>query len=115
MKVILQDTLDRTPGALAVSVVGLDGIPVEKITLGSEVNIDLVSAEGITLVKRTTGPAGGRETPEEISITTASGLMILRALGQDYYLCLLVGRDCLPGRARYEAWRAGLALRQAIA
>jgi predicted regulator of Ras-like GTPase activity (Roadblock/LC7/MglB family) len=115
MKVILQDTLDRTPGALAVAIVGLDGIAVEKVSAGQSVNIDLASAEGITLVKRTTGPAGQRETPEEISVTTASGLMILRALGQDYYLCLVVGRECLPGRARYEAWRAGLALQQALA
>ena len=115
MKAILQDMLDRTPGALAVSVVGLDGIPVETIAAGGDVNIDLAAAEGITLVKRTTGPAGQRETPEEISVTTSSGLMILRALGQDYYLCLIVGRECLPGRARYEAWRAGQALRQTIA
>jgi predicted regulator of Ras-like GTPase activity (Roadblock/LC7/MglB family) len=115
MRVILQDMLDRTPGALAVSVVGRDGIAVEKVAAGRDVNIDLVSAEGITLVRRITGPAGHHETPEELSVITPSGLLILRALGQDYWLCLVVGRECLPGRARYEAWRAGLALRQAIA
>jgi predicted regulator of Ras-like GTPase activity (Roadblock/LC7/MglB family) len=115
MKMILQDMIDRTPGALAASVVGGDGIPVEKIASGGGVNIDLVCAEGITLVRRVTGPAGQRETPDELSLTTPTGLVILRSLGQDYWLCLVVGSDCLPGRARYEAWRAGLALRQTIA
>jgi predicted regulator of Ras-like GTPase activity (Roadblock/LC7/MglB family) len=113
---VLQDILDRTPGSLGAAIVGLDGIAVEKVSVRQTFNIDLASAEGINVVKRallsmrdgTAGPI------EEVSIACRSGLTILRSLGSDYYLCLVVGPECIPGRARYEAWRAGLQLEQAL-
>ncbi|HEU4403529.1 MAG TPA: hypothetical protein VFT43_15635 [Candidatus Polarisedimenticolia bacterium] len=116
MKAVLQEVLDRIPGSLGAAVVGLDGIAVEKVTARPEFNIDLASAEGIGVVKR--AGASLRERPpgdlEEISIATHSGLTILRSLGSDYYLCVVVGPESLAGRARYEAWRAGLQLQEAI-
>src|SRR6266481_6282730 len=81
MKAVLQEILDRIPEALGAAVVGLDGIPVEKLAARPSFNIDLASAEWISLVKRASAalrgatPAGG---PEEISVTSRSGLAILR-------------------------------------
>jgi predicted regulator of Ras-like GTPase activity (Roadblock/LC7/MglB family) len=117
MKAVLQQVLDRLPGALGAAVVGLDGIPVEKAAVGSQVNIDLWSAEGAGVVKRAAGALRDRASDalEEVTIRCQSTCVILRALGSDYYLCLVVGPDCIPGQARYEAWRAGLQLREAIA
>ncbi len=116
MRSVLQEVLDRIPGALGAAVVGLDGIVVEKVALRSEFNIDLASAEGINVVKR--AAASLREPPveplEEITISSRSRLVILRALGSDYYLCVIVGPGSIPGRARYEAWRAGQQLQEAI-
>ncbi len=116
MRSVLQEVLDRIPGSLGAAVVGLDGIAVEKVTTRREVNIDLLSAEGISVVKR--AAASLRDTPadplEEITIVSRSRLTILRSLGSDYYLCVVVGRDSIPGRARYETWRAGLQLQEAI-
>jgi len=116
MRSVLQDALDRIPGSLGAAVVGLDGIPVEKVSVRPGFNIDLASAEGIGVIKRAV--ASMRDRPagdlEELSIAGKSGLTILRALGSDYYLCVVVGPDGIPGRARYEAWRAGLQLQEAI-
>jgi predicted regulator of Ras-like GTPase activity (Roadblock/LC7/MglB family) len=118
MKRILQDALDRTPGSLGAAVVGLDGITVERAAVDEgRINLDLASAEGIGLVKRALGSLRdqGSERPEEISVQSRSGLTVLRSLGSDYYLVLVVGPDCIPGQARYEAWRAGQELQQALA
>jgi predicted regulator of Ras-like GTPase activity (Roadblock/LC7/MglB family) len=118
MKAVLQDLLDRIPELLGAAVVGLDGIPVEKLAARPSFNIDLASAEWVSLVKRaaaalrTATPPGG---PEEISVTSRSGLAILRSIGGDYFLCVVVGPKCLQGRVRYEVWRAGLKLAEALA
>src|SRR3989442_1419270 len=45
MKAVLQEILDRIPEALGAAVVGLDGIPVEKLAARPTFNIDLASAE----------------------------------------------------------------------
>jgi len=118
MKAVLQEILDRIPEALGAAVVGLDGLPVEKITARPSFNIDLASAEWVSLAKRAASalrgatPAGG---PEEITVTSRSGVAILRSIGGDYFLCVVVGPECLQGRARYEVWRAGLQLQEALA
>ena len=116
MKAVLQQVLDRLPGALGVAVVGLDGIAVERAVAKDDVNIDLWSAESAGVVKRAAGSlSDGAAGLQEITIRGQSTCLILRALGSDYYLCLVVGPDCIPGQARYEAWRAGLQLQEAIA
>jgi len=118
MKSVLQEILDRVPEAMGAAVVGLDGIPVEKLTAKPTFNIDLASAEWVGLAKRALSSlramaaSGG---PEEISVSSRSGHAILRSIGGDYYLCVVVGPECIPGRARYEVWRAGLQLEQALA
>jgi len=117
MKSVLQEILDRIPEAMGAAVIGLDGIPVEKLAARPSFNIDLASAEWIGLAKRATaslravGASGG---PEEISVKSQSGLAILRSIGGDYFLCVVVGPECIPGRARYETWRAGLQLEQTL-
>ena len=116
MRAALHDVLDRIPGALGAAVVGLDGIPVERLTAQEGFNIDLASAEGIGVVRRASGTL--RDLPEEmleeITITYRSQLMILRSLSADYYLCVVVGPETILGHARYETWRAGQQLRAAI-
>jgi len=116
MKEVLQEIVNRVPGALGAAVVGFDGIPVEKVAIGDGVNIDLVSAEGVGVVRRAVIP--GRDSlgdrPEELTINRRSGTTILRWIGSDYYLCVVLGPDAIPGQARYEAWRAGLKLEAAI-
>jgi len=117
MKSVLQDVLDRLPEALGAAVVGLDGIVVEKVAAQSSFNIDLASAQAIGLVKRAGSmlhdPAA--DSLEEVSVTSRSGLTILRAVGGDYYLCVVLAPGCIPGRARYEVWKAGAQLERAVA
>jgi len=116
MKPVLDDMLMRLPGALGAAVVGLDGIPVEIATAGPDVNMELVAAEGIGVARQSGWTPTGDNTasPEEIAITGPSRLTILRALGSGYFLCLVTGPGIIPGKARYEAWRTGLRLREVL-
>jgi predicted regulator of Ras-like GTPase activity (Roadblock/LC7/MglB family) len=116
MKAVLEEMLARVPGALGAAVVGLDGIPVEVMTTGRDVNMEVVSAEGIGLV-RSSGwapSASDADVPEEIAVRGRSRLTILRALGSGYFLFLVAEPHTLSGQARYEVWRTGLKLRQVL-
>ncbi len=117
MKSVLQDILQRIPGALGAAVVGMDGIAVEKVASRAEINIDLLSAEGMNVVKRAASNLRVDPTDplEEVTIVSRHRLTILRSLSSDYYLCVVVGPGSIPGRARYETWRAGLQLQETIA
>ncbi len=116
MRMMLQQVLDRIPGSIGASVVGLDGIAVEKVTTQDLFNMDLASAEGVNIVKRARSSMEARpgDQPDEIMISSQSGIIILRSLGSDYYLCVVAGNDCIPGQARYETWRVGLMLQETI-
>ena len=116
MREMLDAALARLPGALGLAVVGPDGIPVETATANAEINMDWAAAEGMDLVRRASrhpAPAAS-EPPEEITIAARSRLTILRSVGAGYFLCLVAGPGTLSGRARYEAWRTGLQLREVI-
>ncbi|MEK7879409.1 MAG: hypothetical protein AAB285_06070 [candidate division NC10 bacterium] len=116
MKGLLRELLDGIPEALGAAVVGLDGIAVEKASAQPSFNIDLASAEVIALARRAQPSRdNSADRLEEISVTCRSGLTILRSIGGDYYLCLVVGPECIPGRARFEAWKAGRQLEHVVA
>jgi predicted regulator of Ras-like GTPase activity (Roadblock/LC7/MglB family) len=116
MKALLQEIVDRVPGALGAAVVGLDGIPVEKAGADPSFNLDLASAEAIGVVKRAAAALRAKpgERVEEVSVTGAGTLTVLRFLGSDYYLCVVARAEAIPGRVRYEAWRAGVLLEAAL-
>jgi predicted regulator of Ras-like GTPase activity (Roadblock/LC7/MglB family) len=116
MRAVLDAVLDRLPGALGAAVVGPDGIPVEMAARDPGINLEWASAVGIEVVRRTSagGPDGQGGTPEEISVVGGPRLTILRSVGAGYYLCLVTGPGAIAGQARYEAWRAGLQLREVI-
>jgi predicted regulator of Ras-like GTPase activity (Roadblock/LC7/MglB family) len=118
MRSVLQEVIDRIPETLGAAVVGIDGIPVEKIAVKPSFNIDLASAEWIGLVRKTISSLRSQAVPgglEEITVVSGAGVAILRSIGGDYYLCVVVGPNHMAGRVRYEVWRAGLQLEQALA
>ena len=117
MKTVLQEILNRLPGVVGAAIVGLDGIPVEKVSAEASFNMDLASAEGIHVVKRAAAALKGSpgERVQEVSVTGGGSITVMRFLASDYYLCVVAQTGAaIPGRVRYEAWRAGLHLQAAI-
>jgi len=111
-KEALHDILDRTEGSLGVLIMGLDGIAVEKVWQEDAVsgNLDIAVAEYTSLVAR----AGKNDSDtglgglNEITVSNEKAIFIMRLLGEDYFLALIMEPDGNFGRGRFELRRAEL-------
>ncbi len=100
----------RVGGALAVSLVARDGIPVESDVADSSLDLEVLAAELLTQVREIADDH--RELSvgavRQFSITTDRYTLMLGALTEDYFLLLVLGENGNFGRARYELRRAPL-------
>lgn len=107
----LQLVQDRIPGALAVSLVAKDGIPVESV--GSQdagIDLELLAAE---LMSQVRAVAQNHQelavgSVRQFSVTTDRFLMMVGALTEDYFLLVVLSTDGSCGRARFELRRSVL-------
>lgn len=118
-KEVLQRALEDTEGCIGVLIMGTDGIAVEKVwqVEGVENNLDIAVAEYASLlrnVKRTNSEMGlGRL--QEITLTTESGVFILRFVSENYFIAMVISEEGNFGRGRYELRRAELLLEKELA
>ena len=118
-KEVLQRALDETEGCFGVLIMGIDGITVEKVwqPAGTETNLDVAVAEYAALLRnisRTNGEIGlGRL--QEMTLTTESGIFILRFVSEDYFIAMVISVTGNFGRGRYELRRAELLLQKELA
>ena len=111
-KEALQQILNRTEGSLGVLIMGLDGIPVEKAWRDdlSHSNFDIAVAEYTALIKKAEKSNGdtGLGGLNEITVSNENAVFIMRLLGEDYFLALIMSPEGNFGRGRYELRRAEL-------
>src|SRR6266545_1082819 len=91
---------------------GTDGIPIEKLVVRPEPNLEAVAAEYTTLLK--TGVAVAADTGlgplRELSVVTEKMTALLVAITPEYFLFAGLAPGALIGRARFALRVAGLAL-----
>jgi len=113
-KEVLQEALNRTEGCLGVLIMGTDGIPVERAwhSEGTEANLDIAVAEYTSLVRsaKRTNREMGLGKLNEVVLASESGTFILRFIGEDYFIAMILSPDGNFGRGRYELRRAELML-----
>ena len=111
-KEALQDILDRTEGSLGVLIMGLDGIAVEKAWRDDEShsNFDIAVAEYTSLVRKAnqSNDDTGLGGLKEITVSNENAVFIMRLLGEDYFLALIMSPEGNFGRGRFELRRAEL-------
>lgn len=111
-KEALLNILHRTEGSVGVLIMGLDGIPVEKAWSEnySIANLDIAVAEYTSLVRRASQSNGdtGLGGLNEITVSNKNAIFIMRLLGEDYFLVLIMAPEGNFGRGRYELRRAEL-------
>lgn len=102
---------ERVGGTLALSLVGLDGIPVESLTPGAEeLDLEAVAVELLTQIRAISddnrelnvGPV------RQFSVTTERYTLMLGSLTDSYFLMLVLDPEGHFGRARFELRRAPL-------
>jgi len=113
---VLREIRDRVDGTLAVSLIGLDGISVERIN-GNNVPLDAMGAEfgGIIKALSASNTDLNAGDVQQLSLVTEKYIAFVSAVTSEYYLLLVLKPDGNYGRARFELSRARQALRDELA
>ena len=114
-KEVLQGIRDRVDGALAVSLIGLDGIAIESIK-GDGVPLDVMGAEFGGFVKSVRLSNTDLDTGDvlQFALVTEKYITFLSAVTEEYYVLLVMGPDGNYGRARFELAKAKHLLRDEL-
>jgi predicted regulator of Ras-like GTPase activity (Roadblock/LC7/MglB family) len=108
----LSGVASRVPEAQLVMITGTDGIPVERLALRPDSNLDAVAAEYSTLLRSSLATAEdtGLGRLNELSVVTERMTVLLVSITPDYFLFAALGPDALLGRARFALRLASLQL-----
>jgi predicted regulator of Ras-like GTPase activity (Roadblock/LC7/MglB family) len=112
---VLAALLQRIEGAMAVSLIGLDGIAVETIN-DHEVPLEILGAEFGGFIKSIRHANTELNTGDvlQFSLVTEKYITFLSEVTSDYYILLVLRPDGNYGRARHELSKAKYLLRDEL-
>lgn len=113
----LEEIGRRVPGTRLAMILGVDGIPVEKIAEGDEATLETIAAEYTTLLRASVsaGDDTGLGELSELSVVTEGMTAVLVGITPDYYIFGAFEPDTEVGRARFAVRLAALSLRAEFA
>jgi predicted regulator of Ras-like GTPase activity (Roadblock/LC7/MglB family) len=123
---LLAGAVEKIPGAVAISLLGVDGLAVETVTgaktlpqNGSTPAAQDPQAWGVeladlVLAARRAADAAHWGTLRTISLETEERAFLTRLVTPEYFLLLVVQADGNLGRARFELQRVGAALAESL-
>jgi predicted regulator of Ras-like GTPase activity (Roadblock/LC7/MglB family) len=108
----LSQISNRIDGALALSLVARDGMPVESVSSDPSLDLEVLAAELVNQVRSITENHRELAVGEvhHLAVTTDRLTLMVSSVAADYYLLLVLGPDGNYGRARFELRRARLLL-----
>ena len=100
------------PETQMVIVMASDGIPIEKLIVRPDPNLEAVAAEYTTLLRASSNAAAdtGLGALRELSVVTEKMVAIMVAITEEYFLFASLAPGALLGRARFALRMAGIAL-----
>ena len=113
---VFADTLEaiavRVPETQMVMIMGTDGIPIERLVVRPDPNLEAVAAEYTTLLRASVSAASDTGLGEllELSVVTEKMTALLVGITPEYFLFAGLAPGALLGRARFALRLAGLAL-----
>lgn len=112
---VLTGIRDRVEGAIAVSLIGLDGIAIETIGAG-QVPLDVLGAEFGGFVKSLRSANTELNTGDvlQFALVTEKYITFLSEVTAEYYILLVMKPDGNYGRARFELGKAKHVLRDEL-
>ncbi|MCL4837931.1 MAG: hypothetical protein KJ058_08205 [Thermoanaerobaculia bacterium] len=100
----------RIDGAVALSLVDRDGIPVESVSSDPGLDLEVLAAEMLAQVRLISDQ--NRELAvgavQQFSVTTDRISLLISVVADGYYLLLVLQPEASYGRARFELKRARL-------
>lgn len=114
-KDVLAGVYGRVEGAMAVSLIGLDGIAVETVN-DQNVALDVLGAEFGSFIKSIRLTNTELDTGEvlQFSLVTEKYITFLSEVTPEYYILLVLRPDGNYGRARFELSKAKYLLRDEL-
>jgi predicted regulator of Ras-like GTPase activity (Roadblock/LC7/MglB family) len=114
-KDVLAGLRSRVDGAIAVSLIGLDGIAVETIN-EQRVPLEVLGAEFGSFVKSIRSANTELDTGDvlQFSLVTEKYITFLSEVTPEYYILLVLRPDGNYGRARFELAKAKHMLRDEL-
>lgn len=112
---VLEEIRGSVEGTLAVSLLGLDGIPIDSINPGG-LPLESISAEFASFFKGLSLANTELDTGEiqQFSVVTDRYMTFLSAVTSDYFLLVILSTDGNYGRARYELAKAKFKLQDEL-
>ena len=100
---ILRNVVDGTDGALGALVVGLDGIPVDEYSVGSELDIQAMTVEYSSLIKEIEkgSQALYLGLTKEVTVMAEKAMVMLRRLNEEYFIVLIMHPEGNFGKGRF--------------
>jgi predicted regulator of Ras-like GTPase activity (Roadblock/LC7/MglB family) len=114
-KDVLAGVRDRVDGAMAISLIGLDGIAIETLK-GGDVPLEVLGAEFGGFIKsiRTANTELNTGDVLQFSLVTEKYITFLSEVTPEYYILLVLRPDGNYGRARFELAKAKHMLRDEL-
>jgi predicted regulator of Ras-like GTPase activity (Roadblock/LC7/MglB family) len=106
----LSNITGRIDGAVALSLVAADGIPVESVNSDPSVDLEVLAAELIAQVRVISDDHRELNVGEvrHLAVTTDKFTLMVSGVAAGYYLLLVMADSSSFGRARFELRRARL-------
>ena len=103
---------NRIDGAVALSLVARDGIPVESFSSDPDLDLDVLAAELVAQARSISDNHRELDVGEvqQLSVMTDRLTLMVSSVAADYYLLLVLGPEGNYGKARFELRRARLLL-----
>ncbi|ABA89369.1 GTPase-activating protein, putative [Syntrophotalea carbinolica DSM 2380] len=117
-KNILQDIVEQSGGGISSAVMGYDGIAIDQYEKPCEgIDLQLIAVEYANVLKEVKRTVEILETGdmEEVAIRTERFTVLIRALTDEYFVTLTLGRNGNFGKARYMLAKESFRLREALA
>lgn len=113
---VLTGLRKRVEGAVAASLIGLDGIAVETVGGNGDVPLDALGAEFGSFVKSIRHANTELHTGDvlQFSLVTEKYITFLSEVTPEYYILLVLRPDGNYGRARFELSKAKFLLRDEL-
>lgn len=112
---VLEELQKNVEGTVAVSLIGLDGIPVESVK-SSGFPLENLGAELSSFLKILQAARTDLDTGEleQFVLTTQKYVTFLSRVATGYFILMILSREGNYGRARFELRRARHALKEEL-
>lgn len=104
----LKDITSRLTEVHCIFLMGMDGMPIDKVVVNNSLNIDMLTAEFTAVLRNTmqTSREVGAGSLDELMVLSNQLVLVMKAITPEYFLMMILPEDANIGRARFELKKA---------